>query len=216
MKKTTTLPQIRRFIELFEQTPAEQTQAVIESGLLTDLRDANLLKLNREDIDSIRKILAGTLSEEKAFQKLTNYITHTFRVLVDETIPVEEAVKTGKFGWSNENITSENFPQPKNGQKTEKEVFVFHFGKRMSSETVIAEMQKAGYRPATIWDLIGLAIEEPNLQRSFPIVALSSVCALGCRRDVPYLYVAGLGRGLSLRYFGNDWDDGYRFLAVRN
>ena len=76
-------------------------------------------------------------------------------------------------------------------------------------------MDKAGYKPATIWDLLGLAVKEPNLQRKFPIVAFGSVCGLNGKRDVAYLHEDGFRRELNPTWFGVGWSDGYRFAGVR-
>ena len=76
-------------------------------------------------------------------------------------------------------------------------------------------MDKAGFKPATIWDLLGLAVKEPNLQRKFPVVALGSVCVLDGERHAPYLHEGGDGRGLVLGWFGGGWEDCYRFAGVR-
>ncbi|MEK9186401.1 MAG: hypothetical protein AAB885_02325, partial [Patescibacteria group bacterium] len=46
---TATLNQAAKILELFKETPNEQIQAILGSGLLTDLRDANISKINRED-----------------------------------------------------------------------------------------------------------------------------------------------------------------------
>ena len=141
-----------------------------------------------------------------------NFITHTFTVLVDETLSVEEATRLGSFNWSNENITSANFPKPANGQNKEKEVVLFHFGRTMSSTAVIVEMDKAGCKPATIWDLLGLAKKEPDLQRKFPVVALGSVCRLRGGRLVAFLFGLSGVRRLLLGYFDSVWDG---ILSVR-
>jgi hypothetical protein len=164
----------------------------------------------------IREVLDGRaeIKQVKLITKAASFITHTFTVLVDETKTVEEQVKD-KFDWVNENITSKNFPKPAKGQKLEKEVFLFHFGKNMSSEAVIAEMDKSGYKPATIWDLLALALKEPNLQRKFWIVALGSSCELGGDRSVPCLDEGSNERRLSLIYSGDEWRGSGRFAGVR-
>jgi hypothetical protein len=162
--------------------------------------------------DAPERFLAGTI---KLVAEVINYIVALFTFTVDETKTVEELVKAGNFDCSNEYITSENFPQKENGQKKEKEIAIFHFGKNMSSDNVIAEMDKVGYKPATIWDLISLAIKEPDLQRKFPIIALSSVCVLGGGRDVACLYGGDSGRKLRLYYFVRGWFGNGRFAGVR-
>ncbi|MCG2695058.1 hypothetical protein L6261_03190, partial [Candidatus Parcubacteria bacterium] len=84
-----------------------------------------------------------------------------------------------------------------------------------TSEQVIAEMDKVGYRPATIWELLALGIAQPNLQMEFPIIALGSLCVLGGERRVAGLYRDAVGRSLYLGWFGRDWRDDCRFAGVR-
>jgi len=173
--------------------------------------EAIINKLGGEE--GVAKFLRGEV--ELVVTKVINFITHTFTVLVNETLSVEKAVKEGKFDWVNDDIVSDNFPKLKDGKKSEKDVVLFHFNKDMSSEAVIAEMDKVGYKPASIWDLLGLAVKEPNLQREFPIVALGSVCKVDGHRDGPYLYRDSDGRYLDLHCFGDDWHDDDRFAGVR-
>jgi len=42
-----TLKQAKRILEIFEDTPPEQIQAILGSGLLADLRDGNIAQVNR-------------------------------------------------------------------------------------------------------------------------------------------------------------------------
>ena len=162
--------------------------------------------------DAVLGILRGTV---ELVTKVTSFITHTFTILVDETKSVEEAVEAWKFDWTNTDITSENFPQPKDGKKLEKEVTLFHFKEKISSEGAIRKMDEAGYKPGTIWDLLGLALKEPNLQKEFPIVALGSVGGKGGSRSVPSLDWDDRRRCLGLYWFGFDWDGSCRFVGVR-
>ncbi len=164
-------------------------------------------------MDAFLSVLRGTA--KVIVQTIISTVTHTFTVSVDEMQSVEELVKAGNFNWSNDNITSKNFPKQKKGQKMEKEIVLFHFDKGMSSDSVISEMDKAGYKPATIWDILGLAIKEPDLQRSFPIVALGSVCRRDGSRYVADLCEDDSGRRLDLYYFDYGWRDYCRFAGVR-
>ncbi|MCG2694907.1 hypothetical protein L6261_02375 [Candidatus Parcubacteria bacterium] len=144
----------------------------------------------------------------------SSYITHIFTFLVDETKTVEELVAEGKYNWSNSDVTSKNFPRPENGTKTEKEIALFYFNKTMTSEQVIAEMDKVGYRPATIWELLALGIAQPNLQMEFPIIALGSICVLGGERHVAGLCRDAVVRNLPLGWFDLDWHVHCRFAGV--
>lgn len=151
--------------------------------------------------------------------------THNFTVLVDETQSVEEAVKEGKFDEYNgaENFISENFPKLINGQRANKKVSLFYFGKEISSESVISEMNKVGYKPATIWDLIGLAAEMPDLQKQFSIIALGSFyesCHTGrlapCIRSIRSNLDPKFGqRELTLECFHGNWYNWQRFAGVK-
>lgn len=186
----------------------------VEDSVLGIILDF-LKKLNTdktgEFLTQFKKFLRGEMVE-----KIVSYIVAHFIVTVDETVFVEDAVKAGKFDWSEPKITSEKFPKLANGQKSDKEITLFHFNKTMfSSKAVIAEMDRVGYRPANIWELIGLAIKEPIIQRKFSIAALGSVCELDGYRRVPCLCEGRSGRILLLLYFDYDWDDHYRFIAVR-
>jgi len=54
---TLTGKQVKKIIELLENTPSEQIQRMLASGLLTALRDANFDKVTPEDRDQIRELL---------------------------------------------------------------------------------------------------------------------------------------------------------------
>jgi hypothetical protein len=51
--KNATLKQAGKIVSLFSETPSEQVQAILEAGLLADLRDGNIAKVNREDFRRI-------------------------------------------------------------------------------------------------------------------------------------------------------------------
>ena len=53
------------------------------------------------------------------------------------------------------------------------EVEIFHFGKKMTSEEVIAELDKKGYEPASIYELLEYAEKDWNGKDL--VVALGSV-----------------------------------------
>ncbi len=45
-----TLKQGRKIIEIFEDLPDERLQAILGSGLLADIRDADMPKVKRDDV----------------------------------------------------------------------------------------------------------------------------------------------------------------------
>ena len=137
---------------------------------------------------------------------------------VDYSRTVEQMIAGGNYGWKNSDITEKNFPLPTKllGKKITASTKLFHFERSISSEDAISEMNKAGFRPATLAELLALGEAHPELQKEFPIVALGSVWR-DERGDrlVPVLYFDDDGRELGLNWLGFDWDDNYRFFGVR-
>jgi len=90
-----------------------------------------------------------------------------------------------------------------------------HLAQYMSTEAVLAELDRRGLRPATHEELLGFARKYPELQRQFPIVALGSITLIGGHRRVAYVRRSDDGRDLDLYVADDDWRDDDRFLAVR-
>jgi hypothetical protein len=132
-------------------------------------------------------------------------------VPVDETRTVEDELKEIAFDWVNNDITSINFPVHEDGKSSEKEIFLFNFERKILGAEVIAEMDKAGYRPATVWELIGLVQKEPNLPKQFPLVALGSVCKLNGDYCVVHLSEQPSFFRMNLYLLGRDW---YKYLKT--
>jgi hypothetical protein len=127
-------------------------------------------------------------------------------------------IADGKYDWKDDDITEENFPIPKEmkGKKVEISTKLFNFDRGISCEDAKKEMDKGGFRPATLFEQQAFAQKHPDLQRQFPIVALGSVWTdAGGHRVVPCLGVGDGRRGLSLSWLGSGWIARYRFLAVR-
>ncbi len=122
---------------------------------------------------------------------------------------LKQLIESQKFNWVNSSITSDNFPiQPIRNSDYK----LFHFDKFISSKDAIKEMEKKGYLPANIYEL--LSWKDWN-DKDF-VIALGSVADVGSRRYVACLRRLGSRRGLSLGWFDGGWGDYCRFLAVRN
>ncbi|MFH1162328.1 MAG: hypothetical protein V1696_03610 [Candidatus Jorgensenbacteria bacterium] len=140
-------------------------------------------------------------------------ITGTLTILANLTF--EDRIARGKYDWVNSDITEEHFPTNVTADY-EAEQKLFHFNHLIGSEAAIAEMDKEGFHPATLAELLVLGETQPELQKQFPIIALGSLSRhSGSHRFVPALRWFGSGRGLNLHWFERDWGDGDRFLAVR-
>ena len=138
----------------------------------------------------------------------------TLLVEVDGTKTIKQLIADGKYDWKNSDVNQKNYPIANTTKRTT-EIELFHFNRTTSSDEAKKEMDKAGFRPATIKELLTLGSSNPELQRQFPIIALGSVCRLGFVRFVACLRVGGSGRELDLDYLASDWGDYYRFAAVR-
>lgn len=176
-------------------------------------------------VDEIkRRVNGGTISFEWVIgelQRVAEGVVVLNTISTYPTYPISvpdqslaEAIEAGKYDWKNDNITVKNFP-PSANDIGEKDVVLFHFNRDISSDDVIAEMDKAGYRPATLRELLALGARYPKLQKEFPIIALGSSCHLDGYRRVPALWCGGYGRCLVLYWFAGDWLVGSRFAAVR-
>jgi len=211
-----TLKQAGKLIELADQKDMsdEHLQGAIGSGMVSDIFEASqagTLDVSRRD--DIREILGLPRLMPKP-------VITTYTVDINFST-LEEGIAAGKYDWANENIwTNENITAerfPITGNQGKKEVVTVHFGRLMnSSEEVIAELNKLGYKPAETADLLALGKDQPELQRQFPIIALGSSAAVGGFRYVPCLFEYDSRRGFSLDYFGSGWFGSCRFLAVRN
>ena len=141
--------------------------------------------------------------------------TQTFPVTVDYGRSIEEMVASGKYDWSNSDITSKHFPIGTKGQ-VGVNIELVHFNRPMESDEVLRELDKQGLRPATLPELLAFGATYPEKQREFPIVALGSVWRdLDGIRHVACLYGNAGDRGLDLRWYENGWVVSCRFAAVR-
>jgi hypothetical protein len=163
---------------------------------------------------TIADILALINKKDNQIKENTDEIALT----VDYSCTVQEMINAGNYGWINNDITAKHFPLSTelNGKKVPVSTKLFHFNHTISSKDATSEMDKAGYRPATLAELLALGEAHPELQKEFPIVALGSIWhdADG-NRDVPVLSFDGSRRKLFLNWFVNDWYVNFRFLGVR-
>lgn len=182
---------------------AKETQKVIEAIESSSLSASQVIEL-----------IAGSKKTEKVVDNSGEIILN-----IDYTKTIEQAIADGNYDWKNDNITAQHFPVSPEmiGKKAEVSAKLFHFNRDISSDDVISEMDKAGYRPATLMELLVLGFLFPELQRQFPIVALGSRWhGAGGYRGVPYLFVRGRRElDLTSRGFADDWLAPCRFLGVR-
>lgn len=122
---------------------------------------------------------------------------------------LKQLIKKGKFKYVNTEIDEKNFPS----QEVSKDFKLFHFDREISSENATEEIEKEGYRPANLYELLTYA--EKEWDGKMYVVALGSVWRRLGGRGVPILWYDSSGRGLRLDWFECGWILDYRFLAVR-
>ena len=137
------------------------------------------------------------------------------RVTVDRDKKLKAMIEAGRYDWTNSDITDKHFPVEGSGT-VEIDIELVHYGRDMSTDAVLKDLDARGLRPAKIEELLALGATKPELQREFPIIALGSVWRnLDGSRFCPDLFGSGSRRGLRLYWLDNDWNEICRFAAVR-
>ncbi len=157
------------------------------------------------------------ISSPDGAKEFAELIFSKTKIVVDETKKIirslSDLITSLKLDWVNENINETNFPvQPEDLIETEKEYKEFHFRKTMSSESVIAEMNKENFRPATTREQLKWALK--NWDGKSIIVALGQSWLNSYGNRHVSVLCFGL-RELDLFWFGDDWSVNSRFLGVR-
>jgi len=198
---------------------SRKSDIVSAAGLLTGIFSRMMAEVRKkggsdEHIHRLTTPEADTIWPQIA-DLIVGSARRVFKVVVDYTKTLKQMIHAGNYDWVNPDINEMNFKVEGQG-KQEKEIVLFHFGRYISSGDAIAEMAKAGYCPAQIQELLALGAANPELQKQFPIVALGSAWQNpDGNRGVTYLFWSVRERDLDLSWFEFDWDEDYRFAAVR-
>lgn len=114
---------------------------------------------------------------------------------------------TAQFNWVNSEI-EKSFPLT---DVRGDEYKLFHFDQYISSEDAVTEIEKEGYSPATLSELLMWQ----GWNKKDWVVALGQSAQVGGVRRVPEIWRDFGFLRLVLNYWGDDWSSGHRFLAVR-
>lgn len=199
---TATLDQAKYILTLMSQkgVTKESLTTLVEAGHLADLLEAS------------------KLPDREKFRRFLDLDPLELRIVVDYGMSLQEMTAAGRYDWVNDDITPERFPIVGNGV-VEYEAKLFHFGRYISSEAADEEIKTADkqnpWESAKIGCLLAFGAASPDMQRKFPIVSLGSSCLIHGDRIVPLLWKYASERLLNLHWWGIDWRDDYRFLAVR-
>ena len=146
------------------------------------------------------------------------FVDGVIRLFVDYNRPLADMICDGKYDWVNKAIIEKDFPinRRSNGE-VEMKVFstedLFGEFRNMKSEEISEEMDKRGYRPAELPEILAYGAKYPD---ECPIVGLGFVWRDSCGgRYVPCLGMWFGKWGLGLGWFGDGWLSNCRFLAVR-
>lgn len=194
---TATLDQAKHILVLFGQkNPSKEgLNALFKSGLLSDLLDADLSQINRDD-----------------FRKLLGLHSLNLQISVDCSQTLEEMILAPHLDWVRGDISSKWYPVKGRGRKILK-VEIVHLNCEISPEGAIAEIIKRGMRPALIEELLAFGTSFPEIQRNFRVVALGSFTEVLGSYNIPYLGVGSEGRSLDLLSCSVISSD-CRFLAI--
>ncbi|HEY5587979.1 MAG TPA: hypothetical protein VIK86_03380 [Candidatus Paceibacterota bacterium] len=101
-------------------------------------------------------------------------------ITVDYSLSISNMIQLARFDSVADCLKSETnlklFPIDEEliGTRVEVKQALFNFDKKLNKNKAIAGMKREGYRQATLPELLALAIEDPELQRKFSIVALAA------------------------------------------
>ncbi|MEK9208495.1 MAG: hypothetical protein AAB910_00275 [Patescibacteria group bacterium] len=188
----------------------EVFKALVDAVLALGGNDADLERiLTSKDLrGKIAQLIVGTK------RTAIEFLDRTISVMMDLTKTTVQLIADGKYDWVNSNIVKHFSFGTGDGTRTA-EVHLLRYNKRMTSDEVIADMDRQGLRPATFLELLWIGIQHSGLQLEFPIVALGTVAEVDGHRDVAYLDRYDRARDLYLYWFGSGWIGYYRFAAVR-
>jgi len=142
----------------------------------------------------------------------------TYKITIDYSRTLTKMIEAGKYYQVDEDFTPDNFPAKRRSGVEKIEVVLVHLGYMATTHKVLTELDRHGFRPATLPELLSLGAAKPGLQRKFPIMALGSVWQDPCGdKCAPILYLEGSERYLCLwvNRSGRRWVPEVRFLAVR-
>lgn len=136
--------------------------------------DEQVGQLHRRTAEVIRRVSEGTLAFEATMLALQEVIEGAYEVAIGEkyTIVVDynqslrQMVEAGKYDIVDpeiEEAIKEISSREGRGKKTV-EVVLFHSGGDISCSEIVKEMDKRGYRPAELEELLVLGSAYPTLQ----------------------------------------------------
>jgi hypothetical protein len=144
----------------------------------------------------------------------------TLTTTVDYSLSLGQMILAANFGHVNSDITPKSFKVIGSGVAVLM-AELFHLEPSASHQDVVREMEKVGFRPANIEELIAYGTIMPDEQWELDIIGFGSIGQLDQIEGrwiygVPRIFRASQGRELNLTGFGyRNWSEEVRFLGVR-
>ena len=174
-----------------------------------------------KDIERMGKTLSGEERKtlKAALDRLDNrhqFSVTSYPVPVNYCQTLKKMIKNNEFDWKSNLINNDNFPSSERG-KVEVTIKLVGFDYKITSESVIKELDRLGLRPATLKELLAFGVAQRDIQRSnYAIVALGSVWSGydGCVRVVPYISAIPVARSLNHYWWDGVWGSDWQFAAL--
>ncbi len=160
--------------------------ALVEGKELTLVKKSNVV----DEEPAVTPQLPGNSTDDWKIRSVT--------VSVNYNQSLEEMLQGGKYGKIHDTINASNFPISGNGE-VDTEIFLVNLenhevGYRgLDRHQIIAELDRLGYRPANIAELLAIGKRYPGLQRKFAIISLDKEVIQGSSGHFfPYLCSHGV------------------------
>lgn len=172
-----------------------------------------VLSLGGSD-EQVARILTDKVLRRKLAELIVGAASNVYIITVDYAQSLADMIKAGHYDFVDPSFTSEHFPVVGTGEVSVDAILV-HYGRIMSSEAVLADLDQRGLRPATLPELLAFGATYPEKQREFPILAFGAVWEYSARYVAVLDWDDDLGRYLGLGLFVDDWRERCHFLAVK-
>lgn len=201
-------------------------KAIIEAVLMLGGSDDDLRRIVTQKglaVEIAKVIMAKAMATIQPITQVAavaaKEVSAVFKAMVEYAQPTYEDLKTA-FDWVDSDYRAAKFEaidRCKGVARVAGELTLHyvHLGRDASTDEILAEMDRLGFRPALYEELLAFGRQYPDEQRKYPVVALGSTWVISSgRRGVAVLFGGGSGRYLSLGWYGVGWGGGCRFLAV--
>ncbi len=181
---------------------------------------AEVFRLLRDDwldVDELLYLFREIIQEGRASRYYSVYVNHERSI--------EEGVKAGAYDKIAPGIDSDGFPEQEEAREAIT-IALLYPDRPVSTGEVLQELNRHGYRPATIQELLSMGETYPDAQRRGPIIGLGSrrypYSHRAEKKDylVPVLTGTGTKRAITLFWTEDnesdyDWTPNDRFAVVR-